>query len=61
MEIIGQPLTFWTVIIFTMGIGGLTLLTWLSFETEKIDEETGRVIRDNKSEDSSEATETSES
>lgn len=61
MEIIGQPLTFWTVIIFTMGIGGLTLLTWLSFETEKIDEETGRVIRDNKAEDSAEASETSES
>ena len=57
MDIISEPFTFWTVILFTFGIGGLTVLTWLSFETEKIDEETGRVIRATETAESSDSTE----
>ena len=57
MDMINEPLTFWTVLILSFGIGGLTLLTWLSFDTEKIDEQTGRVIRDEKSDESSESVE----
>lgn len=57
MDMINEPLTFWTVLILSFGIGGLTLLTWLSFDTEKIDEQTGRVIRDEKSDESSERVE----
>lgn len=45
MSLMGQPFALWSVFVAIIGIGGLTVLTWLSLETEKIDEETGRVIR----------------
>lgn len=40
-----NPFSLWTVFVMTIGIGGLTLMTWLSFTTEKIDETTGRVVK----------------
>jgi hypothetical protein len=61
MKIISEPFTLWTVLLFTFGIGGLTVLTWLSFETEKIDEETGRVIRDTNNAEAAESSESADS